>query len=287
MRTLRVPHELVGEVAALPERLTASAQARGVPPDLLEGTINSLGSDLLQLPCFFDRLTKMWGYDFGLSIALRNDQAAFGVHTYTPVDELLDVLFWVRRRLPDASRNQYLHRLADESRHQDALVEVLAVRVLPDDLPIRFEVPAEVGHGTVDWCLEPTEGGRVLFDVKNRTADLVSYLDVLVTMPRGAEAPPPAHASSVLFRSVSNKFEAHDPGTCSHGVWVFTRVKQEEAELTRAFAALDPCVVHFAVVSNWKRECRLLLNPGVNRERLVRILRLSENKARITFEKSS
>lgn len=194
----------------------------------------------------------------------------------------MDALLWVDRRLPQTKKPQYLNRLGLEAKHQDALAEIVAVGVLPDDLPVEFEVPSETGDGSIDWRVSPTQGAPLLFDVKNRVFDLIQQLEAM-TVSQGQVGPKPAHDPLLLFRSVATKFQRHDASTCLHGVWVFTRVKQPVEELSNAFFQLDPDLVHFAVISNRSRECYVMTRPGVDRERVVAILQLRENPDRITF----
>ena len=289
MRTPRVPDELVEDVTTLRNRLDfASVQAgsdRALAP-----LIPRLNARLLEAPCFLDRLTGVWKYDFGDPIdRLPAGQVALGAHMFTPVGELVGSLLAASRRLREPGLTAYFHRLADESRHQDALVEMIPIAALGDDVKADFEVPAEgQTHGTIDWRVSPAVGPALLFDIKNRVADLVPHLRALAAAAgASAAAPAPGHDPHVLFRRVVAKFAAHDPSDCIHGVWIFTRLKQDECSLRAAFAALDGSRVHFAVVSNRKSECILLTRAHVDRQHVLKTLHIVEFPSRVTFRREN
>ena len=141
-------------------------------------------------------------------------------------------------------------------------------------------------QGTIDWRVTPAVGPALLFDVKNRVADLVPYLgDLTAAAGAGSPVPAPSHDAQVLFRGLRHKFAVRDSADCTQGAWIFTRVKQEVCSLYAAFDALDASRVHFAAVSNRKRECILLVRPGVNREHILKTLRAVEIPDRVTFRR--
>ncbi|MGH9198999.1 MAG: hypothetical protein ACRD1T_25135, partial [Acidimicrobiia bacterium] len=242
---------------------------------------------LLESPCFLNRLTEQWCYDFGLPLErLANNSIALGAPMFPSVARLLDVLLFAERRLAPESRSTYLRRLADESRHQDVVAEMLVVLDVPGEARLAFETPAETGNGrTIDWRLRLAPFPPLLFDVKNRMGDAVAFLSNLITAGPQAGSIEPTHDPALLFEGVLSKFVAHSPAEYLQGIWVITKVKQEETELQAAFRNLDARRIHFAVISNMSRECQLLSQPEVDRSVLVRALNLSERPDRIVFRR--
>lgn len=238
---------------------------------------------LADSPCFLNRLTQEWCYDFGLPVdRLPNDQIAVGSTMFPSIGRLLAVVLFAFRRLTRENLDRYLCRLTDESRHQDVIAEILVVLGVPSDVSLDFEVLAETGNArTIDWRLRRGSDSPVLFDVKNRLGDAAAFLSNLVTAGANSAAVQPTHDHALLFQGVLSKFAPHSPADCLQGVWVITKVRQEETELNAAFENLDATRLHFAVVSNMSRECVALSRGDVDRNLLVRTLNLTERPGMI------
>ncbi len=106
--------------------------------------------------------------------------------------------------------------------------------------------------------------------VKRRTTDFIQQAERIVT--EGA-APEPDHDPAVLFRSVEQKFVAANPSVRLQGAWIFTDIQQEEELLARAFSALDPDKVHFAVFGDWKLDVYVLVRRETDRQYLLDLFR--------------
>jgi len=289
MRRLRAPSFLVGERSSLGEALRQAAVEIDLDDHAVDDIERLLPATLIESPCFFIRLTQAWCYDFDLPIdRLPGDRIAIGSAMFPPVRRLLDVLLFASRRLVEDDLGKYLRRLGDESRHHDVMAEVLVVLSLPSDVSLAFEVPAETGNcRTVDWRIHRHPQPPVLLDVKNRTGDAVAFLASLVTAGASASTVQPTHDHAVLFQGVLPKFAECSPTDCLQGVWVITKVKQEETELNTVFDALDATRVHFAVISNMNRECIALSRASVDRALLAETLNLTERPERIVFRRDS
>lgn len=286
LRPLRALGEFVSDVDVLPHRLLEVAVRRQIGPKRTHVLLSSLPTTLQQTRCFLDRLTNEWRYDFGVPLdRIDGHEIALGPTTFHSVERLLDVLLCAFSRLTPSSLTAYLRRLADESRHSDVLAEMLAIRHVVKTAAVDFEVESETGNGTIDWRI--TAGSRIiLMDVKNRLGDAAALLSTLVNANDPA-AMQPRHATASLFAGVLHKFTAHLPDKCLHGVWVFTKVKQEQDEVGLAFAALDTERLHFAVLSNLSGDQVLLRRPTVDPSWLIQALGINECPDKLLFRRSA
>jgi hypothetical protein len=271
----RVPQYLVGGLAALPELFLASARWRGRERSDVEQLISIVPDPLRTLPCFLDRLTSMWRYDYGNPfVDLPGGGTVFGTNMYHEVDRLFDVLDCARRRLSASQLANYIQRMADPNKHEDILVEFMPILRLAASVSVDYEV---VGYGegnkTVDWVLR-SEGVHVALDVKNRTKDLLESFALLQATEHttGDRAPAPMHDPAILFKGVESKFKERRPDDVIQAVWISTALKQEVSELAAAFAKLDAGRVHAAILGDWGDDVYIWANDPAARERLVRVL---------------
>jgi hypothetical protein len=61
-------------------------------------------------------------------------------------------------------------------------------------------------------------------------------------------------------------------------VWVGTDLKQEEDELTRAFALLDPSKVHVAILGDWHDDGYVLTNEAIAKYHTLATLGVRESR---------
>ncbi len=273
----RVPPVLVGALSDFAECLESHGNERGVPAEQVASLLAVIPEALLAAPCFLDRLTGLWRYDFGAPIdRLPADRVVLGTLMFTPVGRLLDVLVVAQSRLAHDELVEYAQRLADPGRHQDVMAEMLPVLALGTEVQLDFEVPGEGGR-TVDWLIHRFAEPDILLDVKNRIFDLVDYFTTIVDSGTEGEAPAPRHDHSRILRDIEEKFTPSDPTVRLQGAWIVSQLQQEEGELRDAFADLDPSRVHFVIVNNWTREAYILTGENVDGPQVLSALGLTHS----------
>jgi hypothetical protein len=241
--------------ARLPDRLIAEAEARNLAPATINAVLSVLPSDLASAGAFFDEMTGLWRYEFGVPYQL-GTSLIWGTHMWLPIRELLSCLLNVQRFVPLEKRASYLRVLADPEKHPQTLVEMAPVTRLGSEVALDFEVSGQGnGNRTVDWLLRPTGARTVLCDVKRRTKDFLIQFERIGDSP---EAPEPDHDPALLFKSLEQKFVANEPNITLQGAWIFTDITQNEARLQAAFESLDASKVHFAVLGDWGNEAHVI-----------------------------
>ncbi len=269
---------VVSEKSTLHERLFAEAKARGLSNEDTEEFISIVPKTLIDAGAFLDKMTNLWRYEFGVPYDIGED-FVWGTHMWVPVHCLFNALLCAHSRLPKVTRVDYLKRLADPSKHQATLVEMIPGYKVDSAVAVYFEVPGQgVGNQTIDWVIGPHLGRTVLLDVKRRTTDFIKQTERI-----GGEsvAPEPDHDPALLFRSVEKKYESADPNLRLQGVWVITDIEQNEKRLSAAFAALGS-KVHFAILGDWKPDAYVLVRRAQD-EQYLRDLFHVEKSARFTF----
>lgn len=270
---------VVAQKSTLRERLLVEAKARGMLNVDMEEIISIVPSALIDADAFLDKLTNLWRYEFGVPYDIGKD-FVWGAHMWVPVHCLFDALSCARSRLPKGKCIDYLKRLAESSKHQTTLVEMIPGHKVDPAVPVQFEVSGRgVGNKTIDWVIGPHNGRTVLLDVKRRTTDFIKQTERI-----GGEsvAPEPNHDPTLLFRSIEEKFESADPNINLQGVWVVTDIKQNENRLSAAFVALSASKVHFAVLGDWKSDAYILATRAEDEQYLRELFHVQES-TRFTF----
>jgi hypothetical protein len=277
----RVPSALVGGVAALPDLFVALGRSRGIPREEVRTIADLVPAEINATPCFLDRLTGIWRYDFGEPfVNLPGGGVVLGTNMYQEVERLYAVLSCAQRRLSKDRLSSYLATLGNPAKHEDALVEFAPILRLGDEVETEYEV---AGHGdgnrTVDWVIRASGHPLVLLDVKNRVKDLLESLVRLQAGERSPDdsGPAPIHDPSLLFGSVEPKFKSQPPSEAIQAVWVHTCLKQEEAELDAAFRKLDPRRVHAAILGDWAADVYILAKDPTVKAHLAEVLRVDES----------
>lgn len=272
---------MVGGVAELESLFASLGRYRGIPRDVVQGVVALVPESLKASPCFLDRLTGLWRYDFGEPLDLPSGGVVVGTTMFQSVDVLYDVLSTAQRRLTPGQLSNYLVRLADPNKHDDLLFEFAPIVRLRGGVSSTYEV---VGFGdgnrTVDWLLRPEKGPPILLDVKNRTKDLLQSLTRVQEGDRSVDgsAPVPGHDANLLFASVEQKFKPRSPTEMIQAVWVGTDLKQEEEELTRAFGLLDPTKVHLAILGDWHDDAYVMTNEAIAKQHTLATLGVRESR---------
>lgn len=280
---------MVGGVANLESLFVSLGRYRGIPREKIEEVASLIPEAIRRTPCFLDRLTGLWRYDFGEPfVGLPGGGVVLGTNMYQPVDRLYDVLAGARRRLPADQLANYLSRLADAKKHDDLLFEFAPILRLPEDTEASYEVS---GHGegnrTIDWVIKPKVGPPIAIDVKNRTKDLLESLIRLQAGEREAEgtAPAPIHNVDLLFTSLEQKFRSRAATEMVQAAWIGTDLKQEETELAVAFGRLDGTRVHVAFLGDWNDDVYTLAHDDFARQHASRVLGVRESR-RFVFRRN-
>jgi len=275
---------VVGARDSLRSRLAEEARV-ALTDQEFEELVSAIPVTLLTACCFFDKLTRLWRYEFGRPFCLSGtNELVWGTQMWVPVRTLFLVLSCVRQRLSDKERRRYLDRLANPEKHQDVLAEMAPLLRVKPSIPASFEVSG-VGQAnkTLDWVIGPHGNRLILLEVKRRASDLIRSMEHLGGARVALE---PDHDPAILFRSVEEKFEAADPNDQLQGVWVMTDIRQESSELAQAFGALDVAKVHFAVLGDFRPDVYLLVRRESDRQFLLNLFQANEG-ARFTFERGT
>jgi len=263
--------------STLLERLIAEAKKRGVSG--CEIFISIVPKQLLGAGAFFDGMTNLWRYEFGVPFNV-GEGLVFGTHMWPPVECLFKAIMCAYYRLPVITRTDYLNRLANPQKHQETLVEMIPGYKIDPAVAVQFEVSGRgVGNRTIDWAIEPHDGRLILLDVKRRIFDFIKQAERIHCE---TTAPEPDHNPELLFRSIESKFEPADPNVQLQGAWIITDIKQDEKALFNAFVALDQSKVHFAIIGDWRPDVHILTIRDED-EHYLRELFHAEKSVRFTF----
>jgi hypothetical protein len=278
----QIKPDLVGGKSDLESCLRAESRRRGWPDQDCEAIISIVPQELLSCGCFLDRLTGLWRYEFGEPHRI-GTELIWGIHMWSPVPVLLDVLACAHLRLPSDRLAAYLRLLvADARRHQEYLAEMFPMLHVEAAIPAQYEVAGHgVGNKTIDWVIGPAEGRTVKIDVKRRYKDFLAQMEGVSE----GDIPPPAHDPALLFRSVEEKFREEDPQSSLQGAWIVTDIQQEEDELERAFTGLDASKVHFAVLGDAQSDVGLLTRREEDRAFILRLFGAVETR-RFQFKRA-
>jgi len=274
---------VIAEKSTLQERLLAEGMLRSLSNEHVALIISSVPEPLSSAGSFLDKMTGIWRYEFGVPYDI-SENFVCGTHMWVPVDYLFSALFCAYSRLQQKKFVLYLKRLADPSKHQPTLVEMIPANRVDSDVLMNFEV-AGLGHGnsTVDWEIGPHYGRTVLIDVKRRVTDFIKHAE---QMDAENSDLPPDHDPALLFRSTDSKFEPANPDLYLQGLWIINDIKQDENELFGAFQALDASKIHFAILGDWKSDAYILVQRDEDRQYLSELFNVIPS-TRFTFTRSN
>jgi hypothetical protein len=285
MKKPRVPGAFIGDLSSLTKIFKAIATNRGLTTREAITATNLIPEALRFSPCFLDKLTGIWRYDFGDPFVLYDESLVFGTHMWLPVELLFDVLFCAYKRLTSDQLTNYLLRLGDPSRHEDLLIEFSPILRLSSEIATTYEAEGYgEGESNVDWLLSPPNSEPILLDVKNRKLDLLDQFLEGMYGPTDA-MPAPTHDTALIFRSLEKKFKPNDVESIIQGAWIRTLLKQEERELQASFSQLDCTRIHFAILGDWKDDVYLLCDNSLIREKLLAIFNIRESN-RFVFNRN-
>lgn len=252
--------QVVGKKATMEKCLTEEGISKGEAADKIDVLLSSIPLKLLNADCFFDKMTKLWRYEYGLPFTVANGKYLYGTHMWPSVRNLFSVLSCAILKLPNRRRRDYFTKLTNLEKHWDTLVEFLPIIRLSEDVSFCYEVPTGVGNLNADWGISANDGRMILVDVKRRFRDLLELVDRIENGEKDPDgtAPAPTHDVGLMFRSSENKYAQKDPDQQLQGVWIETALKQEEGELQTKFSMLDDSNLHFAIFGGWEPGVKLL-----------------------------
>lgn len=271
--------QFVGGIADFSELLVSIELLRGWNKTHAKALAAMIPAALREAPCFLDRMTGLWLYDFGDPVMTQQGFVYGGGKTWHRLTTLIDVVACAHTRLDPSVFADYLVRLSNPTKHADLLFEFAPVLRLDPTTTARYEVTGESpGNKKIDWKIEGQDGFAVLLEVKSREADFISSVERIASGERTVDGavPAPDHDTDLLFRSVEAKFLARSPDRVLQGAWIGTALMQEAFELEQSFLRLDPTRVHFAILGTWDGSVHLLARDGVSRDKIVQLLRVRE-----------
>jgi hypothetical protein len=276
----------IGGLASFPDLAVHLLLGRGVPRDEAEAVVNLVPEAVRSVPCFLDRLSMNWLYDFGEPVTTTRGFVYGGGKTWHEITILLDVLLCAKARLDGQVLDGYLRRLADPKKHADVVFEFAPILHLDPTTKIEHEVPGQ-GNKRIDWRITDAAGFNLLLEVKIREADLIRSFERIEAGERApnGHAPEPDHDTDLLFRSVEGKFLPRSPDAVLQGAWIGSALKQASGDLDASFRRLDPTRVHFAILGDWDGDVHLMARDGVPRERLIQVLGVREGE-RLVYQKA-
>jgi len=250
--------EVIGEKSTLKEQLKIEGAKTNFTQSQISELVKFIPEPLISSEAFLDKLTNQWRYEFGLPYDIENS-LYWGTHMWIPVKHLLIALQSAMIYLPKAKLTEYLARLANASKHQSTLVEMIPAQKLKPETPREFEV-AGLGSGnhTVDWVIQGHDGRTVMLDVKRRVADFINQAKVISPCDL-EQAPSPSHDPKILFKSIESKFKPSNPNSRLQGAWIVTDIKQNSVRLKEEFMALDETLVHFVIIGDWDNDAHILV----------------------------
>lgn len=249
---------------------------------------NLLSEPIKEAPVWFDNLTKLWRYEYGMPFdRLPEETVVLGTNIYFPVKDLYSAVNIANMKLRKEQLPMFLERLSDRQKHPDVLFEMRPVRDVNADLRTNYEVQGlGVGNTTLDWQVK----GRlinVVFDVKNRSKSLIEHLkQIIPALNQGANTSLPiAPNPEDLFRSVENKLREQCWLVQLQGVWIHSDIKEDEDKLTHYFQnSLNKRKVHFAILFDWQNDAFILARNRIIASLLKRVFRLTSSRRFISRE---
>ena len=271
------PH-VVGDQGVLKDQLFRHAREQGLSAEQATERFAGIPAPLIDAGTFLDKLTGLWRYEFGVPFEI-DGTLVWGVHMWVPVEHLHRAIVTANARLSEQERAAYYPRLNDPARHSVTLAEMIPGSKVRADMPAQFEVTGlGAGNSTIDWVVHAPDR-RVMLDVKSRSKDFIEQM----TREDGTKVMPvPDHDPALLFRSLDRKFLPANSEEQLQGVWIATHIQQNEDGLSKAFAALDPDKVHFAILGDWEPDVHVLVRRDTDRKYLLELFTATPS-IRFTF----
>ncbi len=284
----RLPDAMVGDKSTMYEAFIRCAAKYDDEKAYAVELLKLLPQPLKEAPVWFDKMTKLWRYEYGLPYDRLPEQTVIsGTNVHLPAEELYSAIRIADERLRRDQLLRFLERLSDREKHSDVLFEMRPMKDVKANWQTNYEVSGlGIGNTTLDWQVK----GRlinVVFDVKNRTKSFIEYMKrIIPDIKRGAESirPSPPNPED-LFKSVEDKLKDRCYFSQLQGVWVHLEIQEEEDKLTLYFnKILNRRKVHFAVLSDWKNDAFILARNRIIVSLLKKIFGLIESKRFVSCE---
>lgn len=155
----RIPMQFVAGLAEFSNLFVSIELLRGRDRPTADALVGMIPDVLRQAPCFLDRMTGRWLYDFGEPVTTTTGYVGGVGITWHDLALLADVVACASLRLEEAGRRDYLTRLADPPKHEDMLFEFAPILRLARTTATRYEVTGESpGNRTIDWKIQGEDG---------------------------------------------------------------------------------------------------------------------------------
>ncbi len=278
---IQLPDAIVGDKSTLYEAFIGLVTKYGDQKAYAIELLKLLPQSVKEAPVWFDKLTNMWRYEYGLPFdRLPQQTMVVGTNVYLPVHELYVAVRIADKLLTRGQLLNFLQRLSDRGKHSDVLFEMRPMRDIKANLRTHYEILGRgIGNTTCDWQVTGTLV-NVLFDVKNRNKSFVEHLkQIIPTLNSSAtNILPTAPNPEDLFKSVENKLNERCYLAQLQGVWIHSRIKEDEDKLTFYFKnSLNKKKVHFVILSDWQDDAFILARNSIIVKVLKRIFRLTES----------
>ena len=145
----------------LVDAFVAEAALLGVSATTALESFRMLRQPLKEAPAFVFRITAKRHYYFGEPLRLSGQGSAVGSPQLPSVEDLARAVLTARQWLSQAQLIHFLARLGDPGKHEDALVEMLAVSRVQDGAHLEYEPPGvAVGNKQIDWLIRTINAKR-------------------------------------------------------------------------------------------------------------------------------
>jgi hypothetical protein len=251
-------------------------KARGDSESLAHWLLELVPKSIRSSEAGIDALTNLLRYKFGDPFREVAGMNVFGTHQLNEVWQLYVAIVIATSYLTRLQLDEYLLRLGDESKHNDALIEMRPIARLPRLARAIYEVPGN-DNKKIDWHISfgPLS---ISFDVKNRVKGAIGHFkDIAAARRAGMPVDPPRTDAEAFFSNTENKF----PSKCNplrlQGVWAHVLIKESAETLKQYFQnEIDPRKIDFLIIAGWTQECFILARTFAQKAILKSFFKLKE-----------
>lgn len=229
-----------------------------------DSTFDLLPKRIQNTLAFFDTLSKIWRYDYGVPHILRHG-TIIGAHQFPIVSVLLRGTILVHKFLPEDKFSEFCRRLENRSKHFDFLSEFDPIIRLGQGFQIKYEPSGYAKRNRkIDWLISFDDGSSCLIDVKNRIRPIIKLGEALTGSPsKKAIRLKDAESAEGIFKNSEIKFLPQRQNI-PQGLWIRIDIFIDRDELQSLFDSLDRALVQFAVLTNFAGDARILArDPGI------------------------
>ena len=236
---ISLPAVIVTRERHLIDAFQQEAERLGIPAATSEKWFRALPNDVKCAPAFDWIIDTRPHYEFGSPLDIARDGFGIGSPQMPPVEWLVKAVAVANEILSPSEQIAFRGRLADRPRHQDALVEMVAVFGLRGKIRPLYEPPGEgTGARSIDWLATGLPEGDFLVEVKNRVGPLAKEMERIRPHAEaglsGIPGPPPTDFNG-LFRDTGDKFKLRVDSNRTQGALLFLNLKVPLKELHHYF----------------------------------------------------